>query len=51
VPRRKKRKFSAAKEAKRLARLRIGRPPAERVLPDKRTKPPKHKKRFELEEF
>ncbi len=51
MPRRKKRKFSAAKEAKRQARVRIGSPPAERVLPDKRKKAPKHKKTFDLDEF
>ena len=51
MPRRKKRKFSAAKEAKRQARVRIGSPPAERVLPDKRKKALKHKKTFDLDEF
>ncbi len=51
MPRRKKRRFSASKEAKRQARARIGSPPAERILPDKRKKPPKHKKAFGLDEF
>ncbi len=51
MARRKKRKFSASKEAKRQARSRIGTPPAERILPDKRKKPPKHKKIFDLDEF
>ena len=43
---RKKRKptFTAAKEARRRARLAAGTPPSERVIPDKRRKPPKHKK-------
>jgi len=41
---RKKRKLQVAKEARRRARLGIGLPPAERVIPDKRRKPPKHKK-------
>ena len=42
---RKKRKpkFTAANEARRRARLAAGTPPAARVVPDKRHKPPKHK--------
>jgi uncharacterized protein DUF488 len=40
----RKPKFTAAKEARRRARLTAGSPPAERVIPDKRRKPPKHKK-------
>lgn len=46
---RKKRKlkFTAAKEAKRRARLAAGTPPAARVIPDKRRKPPKHKPKLE----
>ena len=43
MPKRRKR-FSAATEARRRARLAAGPPPAERVIPDKRLKPPKHKK-------
>jgi uncharacterized protein (DUF488 family) len=48
---RKKRKpeFTAAKEARRRARLAAGTPPTERVIPDKRRKAPKHKK--SLQEF
>lgn len=42
--RRKKSKFKVAKEAKRRARLGIGLPPPERVIVEKRHKPPKHKK-------
>lgn len=42
-PKRKLR-WRAAKEAKRRARLGIGLPPPERVIVDKRLKPPKHKK-------
>ncbi len=42
--RKKPRKFNASKEARRRARLVIGQPPRERVIPDKRRKPPKHKK-------
>lgn len=51
MPRRKKRKFSASKEAKRQARLRVGTPPPERILADKRKKPPKHRKPLGLDEF
>lgn len=41
----RKRRFSAAKEARRRARLAGGTPPPARVIPDKRLKPPKHKQR------
>lgn len=47
---RKKGKLRVAKEARRRARLGIGLPPAERIIPDKRKKPPKHKRTVELEE-
>lgn len=40
----RKRKFTAANEARRRARLAAGTPPTERVIADKRRKPPKHKK-------
>jgi hypothetical protein len=40
-----KRKFTAANEAKRRSRDRIGKVPGQRVIPDKRRKQPKHKKR------
>ena len=40
----RKPKFSAAKEARRRARLAAGAPPGKRVIEDKRRKPPKHKK-------
>jgi hypothetical protein len=40
----RKTKFTAAKEARRRARLAAGSPPVERVIADKRRKPPKHKK-------
>lgn len=43
----RKTKFTAAKEARRRARLAAGSPPTERVIPDKRRKPPKHKKSAE----
>ncbi len=41
-----RRKYSAAKEARRRARELAGQPPAQRVLRDKRRKPPKHKKQW-----
>jgi hypothetical protein len=44
APKKRKKKFTAAKEAKRVAREVLGRPPAGRVIADKRHKPPKHKK-------
>lgn len=40
----RKTKFTAAKEARRRARLAAGSPPVERVIADKRRKPPKHRK-------
>jgi hypothetical protein len=39
-------KFSAGSEARRRARELAGPPPAARVIPDKRLKPPKHKKKL-----
>lgn len=44
VSRRKKPRLKVTKEARRRARAGIGLPPAERVIIDKRLKPPKHKK-------
>jgi len=44
MTRRKKSKFKVAKEAKRRARIGVGLPPPERVIVEKRHKPPKHKK-------
>jgi len=46
---RKPSKFSAACDARRRARELAGPPPSERVIPDKRLKPVKHKKKI-LEE-
>lgn len=43
----RKTKFTAAKEARRRARLAAGTPPVGRVIADKRRKPPKHKKALE----
>jgi hypothetical protein len=45
----KKKVFSAAIETRRQARELVGTPPPTRVIPDKRSKPPKHKKEL-LEE-
>jgi hypothetical protein len=44
APRKRKKRFTAAKEAKRVAREVAGAPPSSRVIPNKRRKPPKHKK-------
>ncbi|HXW18554.1 MAG TPA: hypothetical protein VEJ39_09640 [Candidatus Acidoferrales bacterium] len=44
MARKKQRRFRAAKEARRRARLGAGLPPAERVIEDKRRKQLKHKK-------
>jgi len=46
IPVAKKRKkiFQAGREARRVAREIIGIPPPQRVIPDKRRKPLKHKK-------
>ena len=43
-PRRKKDKFVVSKEVKKLARERVGRVPAERVITPKSERKPKHKK-------
>jgi hypothetical protein len=40
----KKKRFSAAKEARRRARVSGLAPASTRVIPDKRKRPPKHKK-------
>jgi hypothetical protein len=44
MARRKKPRFKVATEARRRARLGVGAPPPERVIVEKRDKPPKHKK-------
>ncbi len=41
---RKKPRLKIPKEARRRARLGVGMPPPERVIVEKRDKPPKHKK-------
>jgi hypothetical protein len=40
---RRLKKFSAGGEARRRARELAGPPPAARIIPDKRLKPPKHR--------
>jgi len=44
MARREKPRLKIPKEARRRARLGIGLPPPERVIVEKRDKPPKHKK-------
>jgi hypothetical protein len=46
---RRKKKLTAGKEARRIARTLVGQPRPERIISDKRKKPPKHKKE-ELEQ-
>jgi hypothetical protein len=46
MARKKKDRLRVHKEARRLARLGVGAPPAQRIIPDKRKKPPKHKKKL-----
>jgi hypothetical protein len=46
LARKKKPRLNVAQEARRRARRGIGLPPAERIIPDKQTKPAKHKKTF-----
>lgn len=54
MARKKKKKrppvYDAGEQARRLARAALGAPPAERVVPSRKKKPAKHKKReFERE--
>jgi hypothetical protein len=44
MARRKKPRLKIPKEARRRARTIIGLPPPERIIVEKRDKPPKHKK-------
>ena len=46
-----RKKLDVGKEARRRARQSAGLPPAERVIPDKRLRPPKHKKKILDAEF
>jgi hypothetical protein len=48
---RTKPKFTVAAEARRRAREAAGSPPAERVIPDKRRKPPKHRETWLSDEL
>lgn len=41
-----RKKLDVGKEARRRARQSAGLPPAERVIPDKRLRSPKHKKKI-----
>jgi hypothetical protein len=43
-------KLNIGKEARRRARWKVGLPPKTKVVPDKRRKPPKHKKDYLEEE-
>jgi hypothetical protein len=44
MARKRKKVFRAEREARRIARERVGTPPPSRAIQDKRKKPPKHKK-------
>jgi hypothetical protein len=44
MARRKKPRLKVSTEARRRARLGIGQPPPAQTIPNKRDKPPKHKK-------
>ena len=46
MARKKKPRLNVASEARRRARRGVGLPPPERIIPDKQTKPAKHKKTF-----
>ncbi len=46
MAKKKKDRLRVHKEARRLARMGLGMPPAERTIPDKRQKAPKHKKKL-----
>jgi hypothetical protein len=44
MAKKRKKTFQAAREARRVAREVVGSPPPARVVPNRRTKAPKHKK-------
>ena len=44
MAKKRKKMFQAGREARRIAREIVGSPPPARVVTDKRSKPPKHKK-------
>lgn len=50
LARRKRSKFSVGREVRRRARKQAGQPPPARVIANKRTKPPKHKRKLLEEE-
>jgi len=50
MPSQHTKRFSVPKEVRRRSRKTLGPTPATRVVPDKRSKPLKHKKRIEEEE-
>ncbi|HZU21226.1 MAG TPA: hypothetical protein VE998_00250 [Terriglobales bacterium] len=43
MPKKKPRAFRASKVVKEMAREQIGSPPPTRAVPEKKTKPPRHK--------
>jgi hypothetical protein len=47
----RKRQLDLGTEARRRAREKVGLPPSERVIPDKRRKKPKHKKPVTSDEW
>jgi hypothetical protein len=46
MAKKKRDRLKIHKEARRLARRGLGMPPTERTIPDKRSKPVKHKKKI-----
>ena len=46
----KRKRFHATKEVRAIARERIGSPPPEKVIPNPKHKPEKHKKRLIAED-
>jgi hypothetical protein len=44
-------RLNVSKEARRRAREQAGLPPTERIIPDKRRRPPKHKRKLLEEEL
>lgn len=48
---RNRQKIDVGKEARRRARAQVGLPPVGKIVPDKRKRPPRHKKRVIDEEW
>jgi hypothetical protein len=44
APKKKTKRFRAVQAVKELARERVGTPPGEKIVPNKKTNSPKHKK-------